>query len=224
MKIKIASADSIIIYFGDKISTDIFKNVNNLYKHLLKSNIKGILEIIPSYTSIFIRYDIFVYDFLSIKTFILNIKNIKDIETQSQNIITIDAYYAKKVGFDLENISKQTNLSINEIMNLHSNKIYDIYAIGFLPGFAYMANVDKQIRVPRLKSPRKLVPKGSVSIANEQTSIYPQNSPGGWNIIARTTFTLFDKNLENLSPLKVGDKIKFNPISKEEFLKQGGIL
>ncbi len=224
MKIKIASADSIIIYFGNEISQNVFKNVNKTYQHLLQLNTKGILELIPSYTSIFLRYNIFIYDFSSIQTYLLNIKNIENINTQDENIIQIDAYYSKEVGFDLENISKQTKLSINEIIDLHSNKIYDIYAIGFLPGFAYMASVDKRIQLPRLKSPRKLVPKGSVSIANEQTSIYPQNSPGGWNIIARTAFVLFDKNLENLSPLKVGNKIKFNPISKEEFLKQGGVL
>ena len=70
----------------------------------------------------------------------------------------------------------------------------------------------------------KVVPKGSVAMADSQTAIYPQNSPGGWNIIGKTALELFDKNLENLSIFEVGNKVKFNSISKEEFLSQGGIL
>jgi len=76
----------------------------------------------------------------------------------------------------------------------------------------------------RLESPRKKIPKGSVAIADTQTAIYPQNSPGGWNILGKTAFELFDKTLESLSPITIESRIKFNPISKEEFLKQGGNL
>ena len=75
-----------------------------------------------------------------------------------------------------------------------------------------------------MQTPRALVPKGSVAIADSQTAVYPQNSPGGWNIIGKTALELFDKNLENLSIFEVGNKVKFNSISKEEFLSQGGIL
>ena len=121
-------------------------------------------------------------------------------------------------------MSLKTNLSIEEIIEIHSSKSYDVYAIGFSPGFAFLASVDKKIAIPRLSSPRKSIPKGSVAIADTQTAVYPQQSPGGWNIIGRTAMELFDKNLEKLSPLSVGYKVKFNPISKEEFLSQGGIL
>ncbi len=129
-----------------------------------------------------------------------------------------------EVGLDLEDMSTKTDLSIQEIIDIHSNKLYDVYAIGFLPGFAYLASVDKRIAMPRLSSPRKQIPKGSVSIADTQTAVYPQASPGGWNIIGRTALELFDKNLDSLSPLSVGNKVKFNAISKEEFLSQGGVL
>ncbi|MBD3831176.1 MAG: carboxyltransferase domain-containing protein, partial [Arcobacter sp.] len=145
-------------------------------------------------------------------------------ENFEEKIVEIDVYYGTEVGFDLEYLSSKTTLSIEEIIKIHSNKLYDVYAIGFLPGFAYLAKVDEKIAFPRLSTPRKIVPKGSVAIADFQTAIYPQQSPGGWNIIGKTTFELFDKKLENLSPLNVGDKVKFNPISKEEFLVQGGVL
>ncbi len=224
MIFKIASVDSLVIYFGNEISEDIASIVQKAYFSLKNLNIEGIREIIPSYTSIYILYDIFKYDYSS---FVEILKNNIDLDYQDNSvkeIINIDVYYGEEVGLDLNDMSLKTNLSIEEIIRIHSSKSYDVYAIGFSPGFAFLASVDKKIAVPRLSSPRKSIPKGSVAIADTQTAVYPQQSPGGWNIIGRTAMELFDKNLEKLSPLSVGYKVKFNPISKEEFLSQGGVI
>lgn len=224
MIFKIASVDSLVIYFGNEISEDIASIVQKAYFSLKNLNIEGIREIIPSYTSIYILYDIFKYDYSS---FVEILKNNIDLDYQDNSvkeIINIDVYYGEEVGLDLNDMSLKTNLSIEEIIEIHSSKSYDVYAIGFSPGFAFLASVDKKIAIPRLSSPRKSIPKGSVAIADTQTAVYPQQSPGGWNIIGRTAMELFDKNLEKLSPLSVGYKVKFNPISKEEFLSQGGVI
>lgn len=224
MDFKLASVDSLIIYFGNEISTDISSKVKNAYLSLQKLNCEGIIEIIPSYSSIFITYDIFKYDYEKVVELLKNSINIQSNESNDEKIVNIDVYYGVEVGLDLEDMSTKTDLSIQEIIDIHSNKLYDVYAIGFLPGFAYLASVDQRIAMPRLSSPRKQIPKGSVSIADTQTAVYPQASPGGWNIIGRTALELFDKNLDTLSPLSVGNKVKFNAISKEEFLSQGGVL
>lgn len=224
MIFKIASVDSLVIYFGDEISEKIAKNVQKAYLSLKSLNIEGIIEIIPSYTTIYINYDISKYDYSSLVELLKNSINLDFEGSSSKNIITIDVYYSEEVGLDLKDMSLKTNLSIEKIIELHSAKTYDVYAIGFAPGFAFLASVDEQIAVPRLSSPRKSVPKGSVAIADTQTAVYPQSSPGGWNIIGRTAMDLFDKNLKELSPLSVGGKVKFNQINKEEFLKQGGII
>ena len=225
MQIKIASVDSVIIYFSNDISKETSIVVKNAYKTLKAKNNRALIEIIPSYNSILITYDIFVFDFESIKKYLNNLLlNISMNEKENKNIINIDVYYGAEVGFDLQRVSEVSKLSFKEIVEIHSSKVYDIYAIGFLPGFAYMASVDERILVPRLQTPRKNIPKGSVAIANNQTAIYPQNSPGGWNIIGKTTYKLFDKTLENLTPLSIDLKIKFNPISKEQFVLNGGIL
>ncbi|MBU0924034.1 5-oxoprolinase subunit PxpB [bacterium] len=224
MLFKIASVDSLIIYFGKSIDEQIALNVKKAYLCLKKLDIEGIIEIIPSYTSIFISYDIFKFDFESLKELLENSINLESNESFEEKIISIDVYYGQEVALDLLDMSLKTNLSIEEIIEIHSSKLYDVYAIGFLPGFAYLASVDERIALPRLSTPRKQIPKGSLAIANTQTAIYPQSSPGGWNIIGRTTMELFDKKLEKLSPLSVGDKVKFNPISKEVFLSQGGSL
>jgi inhibitor of KinA len=224
MLFKIASVDSLIIYFGKSIDEQIALNVKKAYLCLKKLDIEGIIEIIPSYTSIFISYDIFKFDFESLKELLENSINLESNESFEEKIISIDVYYGQEVALDLLDMSLKTNLSIEKIIEIHSSKLYDVYAIGFLPGFAYLASVDERIALPRLSTPRKQIPKGSLAIANTQTAIYPQSSPGGWNIIGRTTMELFDKKLEKLSPLSVGDKVKFNPISKEVFLSQGGSL
>jgi KipI family sensor histidine kinase inhibitor len=224
MQFKVASVDSLIIYFGNEISQDIASKVKKAFENIMALKDEGLIEIIPSYTSIFITYDIFIYDFISVQERIKASINSDILDEVSNKTVNIDVYYGKEVALDLENISIKTLLSIDEIISIHSSKLYDVYAIGFLPGFAYLGSVDKKISMPRLSSPRKVIPKGSLAVADTQTAIYPMDSPGGWNIIGKTAMELFDKKLESLSPLSVGNKVKFNPITKEEFLKQGGIL
>jgi len=224
MIFKIASVDSLIIYFGDEINPDIAKNVQKAYLSLQDINIEGIIEIVPSYTSIYISYDIFLYTYESIKDILEQNIDLNYENTSQKEVINIDVYYGNEVALDLEDMSKKTKLSIDEIIEIHSSRYYEVYAIGFAPGFGFLASVDDRIAVPRLSSPRKSVPKGSVAIADTQTAVYPQSSPGGWNIIGRTAMELFDKSLEKLSPLSVGAQVKFNAITKETFLEQGGII
>jgi len=225
MNIKIASVDSVIIYFSDVISKKTSQKVKSAYKLLKALENESLIEIVPSYTSIVITYDIFMYNYEKIQVFLQSV--LKDLKIENEGeleVINIDVYYGEEVGIDLQRVANKANISIEEVIQIHSSKTYDVFAIGFLPGFAYMAEVDERIVTSRLESPRKKIPKGSVAIADTQTAIYPQNSPGGWNILGKTTFELFDKTLESLSPITIESKIKFNPISKEVFLKQGGVL
>ena len=225
MKINQLSTNSLLIVFGDIISKEISKEVQLSYASIKELNHKAIIELIPSYTSIYISFDIFIYDFNSIKDLLKNaLLNKKDIEIKTNQIVQIDVYYGLEVGLDLQKISNERNISISSIIEIHSQCIYDVYAIGFLPGFGFLGQVDERITSPRLNTPRKKVLKGSVGIANTQTAVYPQDSAGGWNIIGNTTKKLFDKTLDELSPLSVGKQVKFNPISKNEYLNQGGIL
>jgi len=225
MEIKLASVDSVIIYFSHDISKETSLRVKNAYKLLNENKNKAFIEIIPSYNSILVSYDIFTYDFESISIVLKKLlENVSCEENENNHVINIDVYYGLDVGLDLKRLCEVCNLSIEEIITLHSSKVYDVHAIGFLPGFAFMASVDDAIAISRLETPRKKIPKGSVAIANNQTAVYPSDSPGGWNIIGKTTFEFFDKKLESLSPISIESQIKFNPISKEEFLLQGGTI
>jgi len=119
-----------------------------------------------------------------------------------------------------------TGMDSEEIIALHHQKSYVVFTLGFSPGFAYMGKVDLRIAEPRLPSPRERVAKGSVGIAGVQTGVYPQDSPGGWNIIGRSPMGMYEvDDANNLScALQAGDRVKFFPIEKQEFLERGGTL
>lgn len=230
MTYKIAGVDSIIIYFGESIceetADEVFHCFRLLQSKMLAKKIEGIKELIPSYTSLFIQFELSF--FLHDELFNLVIKLLKTRHKTKRllkvNTIKIPVYYGTEVGYDLQRVAKFNNLSIEDVIRYHSSKTYRVFTIGFAPGFGYLGEADEKITTPRLESPRKLVPKGSVALADKQTAIYPKQSPGGWNILGRTYLEMFDKSLPNYSYLNIGDKVEFVSITKEEFLVNGGVL
>ena len=123
--------------------------------------------------------------------------------------IEIGVTYGGKDGPDLASVAAFAGCSEEDAIRLHSETVYRVYMLGFLPGFAHLASVDPRIAMPRLEAPRLRVPAGSVGIAGAQTGIYPCDSPGGWRIIGRSSVTLFDATREQPSMLKVGDRVRF---------------
>ncbi len=222
---KIASESSVIVYFGSTIDPLISKEVQKIYLALKAEACESFFEIIPSYASLMVSYDVMHLDFdgacEKIEKIILNAE---EITMSEPKIITIPTYYGREVGLDLELLAEEKNLSVEEIIALHVNGLYSVYAIGFAPGFAYLGEIDERLATSRLSSPRKAVPKGSVSIADRQTAVYPSQSPGGWKILGRTPTAMFDASYDGLSLLHVGDQVRYEPITKEEFLKLGGQL
>jgi len=216
MRFRIAGVDSLIIEFSQTISPETHRLVMTNYE-ILKPHF---LEITPSYTTILVRYGVD-------RTYNDAVESIKELLvhdadktlSESSRIVKIGAFYDESVGYDLKRVAHYHKISVKDVIKRHSSKIYDVYAIGFLPGFAYMGVVD--IPTPRV-APRSEVAKGSVGIAGEQTGVYPMKSPGGWNIIARTYMDMFGENIEGFSLLKVGDRVKFEPVTKTEFINRGG--
>ena len=220
-----AGVDGVIIYLGDSISEEVSLKVGFYYKRLKGLNEPSIISIIPSYTSIYIRYNILRYDYKRFCSFIKSKflefdKNQNDIGKRKRVVIPV--YYDKSVGVDLERVAKINSIPIKEVIKLHSQKEYLVYAIGFLPGFAYLGTVEKKIATKRLEHPRDMIPKGSVAIADTQSAVYPKDSPGGWNILGRTFVEMFSKDFKSL--VEMGDIVKFEPIEKDEFLRGGGVL
>jgi len=202
MHIKISSVDTLIIYFGEGISQEILDQVQRAYR-VLKS-IEGIIDLTPSYNSLLLEYDIMLYDYQTIQKRVKETLLQKSTHTSSSTnkLIKIPTRYNQTLGIDLKRVATLNKLSIQEVIALHTQTIYRVYAIGFMVGFAYLATVPKQIITPRLSTPRAKVPKGSVAIAEHQTAIYPKDSAGGWNIIGHTEFDDFES-------FEVGDGVQF---------------
>lgn len=112
-------------------------------------------------------------------------------------------------GPDLQSVAAFAGLDVESVIEIHSGREYDVFAIGFAPGFGYLGEVDARISVPRRSEPRAKVPAGSVAIANNQTAVYPLETPGGWNLIGRTTERMFDISRKTPSLLSVGDRVRF---------------
>ncbi len=222
---KSASESSVMLYFGKSIDPLVSKEVQRAYKALKKAHHAALVEIIPSYASLMVTYDLAVLDYDGACALIDTIvEHAPEIKEQEQKIITIPVYYGLDVGLDLELLSEEKKLSVNEIVRLHTQELYSVYAIGFAPGFAYLGQIDERLATARLANPRKSVPKGSVSIADRQTAVYPSKSPGGWKILGRTPTLMFDAKYQGLSLMHVGDLVRFEAISKERFLSLGGEL
>ncbi|MGI8583792.1 MAG: 5-oxoprolinase subunit PxpB, partial [Chitinophagaceae bacterium] len=218
---------SLIINFGNVIDENINKKVLALFYKLKGLSIPFIRDVIPAYNSLTIYYNIVItkQKTVSIKTFFeIFSDQIRKIITDYIEILSlpfrrikIPVCYTEKYGLDINYISKEKNLPVDEIIRLHKVKKYRVYMIGFLPGFAYMGEVDEQIAIPRKVQPRTIVEAGSVGIAGTQTGIYPLNSPGGWQIIGKTPVKLFIKEKDDPVLLHPGDEVEFYSITENEF-------
>jgi inhibitor of KinA len=133
--------------------------------------------------------------------------------------VDVPVLYGGAYGPDLETVARFASCTSDEVVSLHTGVSYRVYLVGFVPGFAYMAEVDPRIAAPRLATPRTAVPAGSVALAGGQTGIYPDVTPGGWNIVGRTPLRLFDSSRDEPSLLKPGDRVRFLPITDAEFAR-----
>lgn len=215
--------DHAIVY---KINTGQLKDIDPTLlaftQFVMNEKINGLKDIILAYDTLTLIYDIIYFDsnpYLFAHTILeaFNASKNNMVSIEERSIIEIPVCYDMSLGIDLQNAVKASKCSIAELVQQHSEKIYTVYCLGFLPGFAYMGEVPNAIQLPRHPSPKSKVLAGSVGIAGKQTGIYPMNSPGGWQIIGRTPIKIFDPTSASLTLFKAGDQVKFKPIDLELF-------
>ena len=225
MRIEIAGENALIIYFGEDTDPHTSAKVQQATTILETEMADKLIDMVPSYASLLVIYDLLACDHLEMHAMLQNIlMQLESAQQTEGTLITLPAYYSTESGPDLENLAQRANLSIDEVIQIHSQTEYRVYAIGFAPGFAYLGEVDPRIAAPRLSTPRQKVPKGSVAIADQQTAVYPTVSPGGWNLIGLCPTPMFDPNKKPTMPVQVGDRIRFEPISRAQYLTLGGEL
>jgi len=209
---------AILIKFENKIDITVNQKVIALFNIIKNTKPIGYRYCIPAYCSLTVVFDPLKTNFQKLKTKISNIQIKKDpTKFEVARTLSIPVCYDNKYAPDLKTFAKSKSLSTEEIISIHSENIYHVYMLGFLPGFAYLGKCDKSIKANRLSSPRLKVPAGSVGLAGLQTAIYPCESPGGWQLIGRTPIRIFDEAAENPFLFQEGDKVRFRQISEEEY-------
>ena len=201
----------------NKISESTHKKIFTLITHLIHNPIHGVVNIHPGYSSMLLTLD----KMANIDDTLRVVENILDVVHNSEppeaKLVEIPVLYGGNYGKDIQRVVQFSKLSESEIIQRHQTRKYLVYFLGFSPGFPYLGGMDQELTTPRIQTPRKRVPQGSVAIAGGQTGIYPFSSPGGWNLIGRTPLKIFNISNPHNSLIQMGDKVQFKSISKDEY-------
>lgn len=213
-RVLLCGETAISVEFGDKIDLEISRKVRHLYKTFKAAPYPGILDINPTYCSLFIRYDPWV---CSLENLLLIIEEKLDAEDvagpDSGRIIDIPVCYESEFGLDISEVAKFHGITVQKVIEIHTAPVYHVFMIGFILGYPYLGGLDERLFTQRKKDPVKAVPAGSVAIGDRQTGIYPVESPGGWWIIGMTPLKIFDPARKGPFLLEMGDNVRFKSIN-----------
>lgn len=213
-----ASDQSLLVSFGEKIALENHERVVKLLRLLQSQPIEGIRNLHPAYCSVLIEFDALKLDHDELQSRLLPcLARLDEAPVPEPRQIEIPVCYGGGFGPDLEDVAASHGISPAKAIELHSSPIYLVYFLGFAPGFAYLSGLPEALTTPRLQAPRAKVPQGSVGIGGNQTAVYPFATPGGWRLIGRTPLAMFRRDQARMSLLQIGDRVRFRPISKEEF-------
>ncbi len=208
---------ALLVELGDQISPPINREVRTLFARLKDRGIKGIKELVPSYRSLMVVYDPLALSVSLLRSQIGELcETLDDFQLPDPRTVEIPVVYGGQYGPDLQWVADYHKIAPEDVVRLHIEPIYQVYMIGFMPGYPYMGEVVDALVTPRRKTPRTHVARGAVGIAQRQTGIYSVASPGGWQIIGRTPVHLFDPHKKPPSLLEMGDRVKFVAIDAEE--------
>ncbi len=220
LEFKFINEQSIMIYFNNHIEAETFQKVQQVEQYIKLQNNPAIIEMVPSYRAILLYIDTNQSD---IKKIVSELKLDQLDLAQFNNEVThhktvhIPVLYGGEYGQDLGEVANHNEISTDEVVQMHTNNTYLIYMLGFMPGFPFLGGLHAKLHTPRRQDPRTRIPAGSVGIANNQTGLYPKESPGGWQIIGRTPLNVFDINREAMCLYAAGDYIKFYSITEATY-------
>lgn len=210
---------ALTIELGTEISLELNNSSVALADMIASDPFPGLIETVPAYSSVAVFYNMrevrdafpeFTTAFEALRSLVTDLlERQQNFSNPTAKVVEIPVDFSESAGMDLEAISEHCGLNASDVIDVFLSQTYRVYMLGFLPGFAYMGTVDERIAIPRRSSPRKVVPKGSVGIAGQQTGIYPSESPGGWQIIGRTHLEMFTPNGDTPCLLRPGDEVRF---------------
>jgi inhibitor of KinA len=209
---------ALVVEFEEKIDPAISARGAALAEALAAEPIAGVRDIVPGYRSVAVYFDPLRTDRQQLAGALerLAARTLQH-ETERRVPMEIPVCYGGECGPDLPAVAAFAGLAEADVVALHAGATYQVMMLGFTPGFAYMGVVDARIAAPRLETPRPRVARGSVGIAQEQTGIYPSDTPGGWRLIGRTPVRPFDLARPDPFLFRPGDQVRFVPIAQKEF-------
>lgn len=213
-----SSDQSLLIYFGQEITRSANEQVRKLLRLLEQEPLVGVRNLHPAYCSLLVNFDARKWQHQELQeTLGSYLQRLEAIDLPPSREVEIAVCYGGEFGPDLSDVASLGGMTPEQVIELHASTSYQVYFLGFTPGFAYLGELPEALVTPRLTVPRKKVPAGSVGIAGNQTGVYPFETPGGWRLLGRTPLQMFRTDRKELSLVWIGDHVRFVPISRERF-------
>jgi inhibitor of KinA len=231
-RFEIASDQSLIVYLEPPPKAVRSKDASHPSQNIRKANekvrkllrllevepIPGVRNLHPAYSSLLVKFDALHLRHEELqKTLKRYLQRAEKLELPEPRHVEVPVCYGGEFGPDLTEVSDLLGMPPEQVIEKHSATEYLVYFLGFVPGFAYLGELPPELVTPRLPTPRRKVQAGSVGIAGNQTGIYPFPTPGGWRLLGRTPMKMFRADNQELSALRIGDRVRFAPISPERF-------
>lgn len=215
MRIRECGDSMLLVEFAPVIDPLVNQRVIALATRLRDRHARGVRDVAPGYCTVGVHFDPLQTDLSALETAIADEAALVQtaVAESPKTPIEIGVLYGGEAGPDLAAVAEHAGCTPADVVERHAARTYRVYMLGFVPGFAYMGRVDPTIAMPRHRAPRERVPIGSVGIAGEQTGVYPVASPGGWQLIGRTTTVMFDSTRSQASLLAPGDEVRFVPLA-----------
>jgi inhibitor of KinA len=213
-----ASDQSLLIYFGDAITAEAGERLRKLLRRLETQPLPAVRNLHPAYASLLIKFDALHTSHAELESALQSyIDGLDAVHLPEPHLVEIPVCYGHEFGPDLAELAALHNLTPRQTIDAHAAAAYSVCFLGFVPGFAYLAGLPAALATPRLPTPRRQVPAGSVGIAGHQTGVYPCSTPGGWRLIGRTPLQMFRPERPQMCLLAIGDRVRFLPISLDRF-------
>ncbi|WP_412031207.1 5-oxoprolinase subunit PxpB [Halomonas sp. LR3S48] len=222
-RIELASMDVLMVRLFDTIDEGNMPWILAADRALREAFGQLLIDLVPSYTTLMLHYDCLCLTHCeALQRIERALERLEPAGAELGQCHEIPVWYDPSVGPELARVAERAGLTTDEVVRRHCGRDYHVFALGFVPGYGFMGLVEEALATPRLDTPRRKVPAGSVAIAERQTAIYPLPSPGGWNILGRTAVPLFEHARRGEPLLLPGDRVRFAAISRDEFERQGG--
>ena len=213
-----AGDKAVSVELGNTISPEINRKVRDLFMAIERQRIPGVTDLVPTYRAILVYYDPLRLTLPELEEQMSGLEQqLSEAAVEAPKVVEIPTRYGGEYGPDLDHVAEHSELTSDDVIQIHSSADYLVYMMGFTPGFPYLGGMSERIATPRLQTPRTLIPAGSVGIAEKQTGVYPVASPGGWQLIGRTPVQLFDPQTEPPVAVEAGDYVRFVSISEEAY-------